>query len=40
MGMLEAIERIQLDTAGQLHVYHGATEDGIHGPWREFLEGE
>ena len=31
---------VQRDAASQLHVYYGVTEDGIHGPWREFLEGE
>ncbi|MEO0248778.1 MAG: RNA-binding domain-containing protein [candidate division WOR-3 bacterium] len=31
---------VQRDAEGRLHVYYGVTEDGIHGPWREFLEGE
>jgi hypothetical protein len=31
---------VQRDAAGRLHVYYGVTEDGIHGPWREFLDGE
>jgi len=31
---------VQRDSEGQLHVYYGVTEEGIHGPWREFLEGE
>jgi len=31
---------VQRDAEGQLHVYYGVTEEGIHGPWREFLEGE
>jgi len=31
---------VQRDAEGQLHVYYGETEEGIHGPWREFLEGE
>jgi len=31
---------VQRDAEDQLHVYYGVTEDGIHGPWREFLEGE
>jgi PHP family Zn ribbon phosphoesterase len=31
---------VQRDAAGQLHVYYGVTEEGLHGPWREFLEGE
>jgi hypothetical protein len=31
---------VQRDTAGQLHVYYGVTEDGIHNDWRNFLENE
>jgi PHP family Zn ribbon phosphoesterase len=31
---------VQRDAEGQLHVYYGVTEEGIHGQWREFLEGE
>ncbi|MFQ5811632.1 MAG: RNA-binding domain-containing protein [Anaerolineae bacterium] len=31
---------VQRDAEGQLHVYYGVTEDGLHGEWREFLEGE
>jgi len=31
---------VQRDAEGQLHVYYGVTEEGTHGPWREFLEGE
>jgi hypothetical protein len=31
---------VQRDGEGQLHVYYGVTEDGLHGEWREFLEGE
>ncbi len=31
---------VQRDAVGQLHVYYGVTEGGIHGPWREFWEGE
>jgi len=33
-------DSVQRDAEGQLHVYYGVTGDGIHGPWREFLEGE
>jgi len=33
-------DSVQRDAEGQLHVYYGVTEEGIHGPWREFLEGE
>jgi len=29
---------VQRDAAGNLHVYYGVTEDGIHGEWRRFLE--
>jgi hypothetical protein len=31
---------VQRDAENNLHVYYGVTEDGMHGPWREFLEGE
>jgi hypothetical protein len=31
---------VQRDSSGNLHVYYGVTEDGIHGEWRGFLEGE
>ena len=31
---------VQRDPQGQLHVYYGVTEEGIHGPWRQFLNGE
>jgi PHP family Zn ribbon phosphoesterase len=30
---------VKRDAEGRLHVYYGVTEEGIHGPWREFLEG-
>lgn len=30
----------QRDSKGNIHVYYGVTEDGIHGEWRYFLEGE
>ena len=29
---------VQRDSDGNLHVYYGVTEDGIHGEWRAFLE--
>jgi hypothetical protein len=29
---------VQRDRDGKLHVYYGVTEDGIHGPWRGFIE--
>jgi Schlafen, AlbA_2 len=31
---------VQRDSAGQIHVYYGVTEDGIHGPWKVLIEGE
>jgi len=31
---------VQRDAQGQLRVYYGVTEEGLHGEWREFLEGE
>ncbi|MBI5956342.1 MAG: ATP-binding protein, partial [Chloroflexi bacterium] len=31
---------VQRDREGKLHVYYGVTEEGIHGEWRVFLEGE
>jgi len=27
-------DSVQRDAEGQLHVYYGVTEEGIHGPWR------
>jgi hypothetical protein len=29
---------VQRDRDGALHVYYGVTDDGIHGPWRQFVE--
>jgi hypothetical protein len=29
---------VQRDRVGKLHVYYGVTEDGIHGPWRAFVD--
>jgi hypothetical protein len=29
---------VQRDRDGKLHVYYGVTEDGVHGPWRGFVE--
>jgi PHP family Zn ribbon phosphoesterase len=29
----------QRDPDGTLHVYYGVTDDGIHGPWRQLVEG-
>jgi hypothetical protein len=31
---------VQRDSAGELRVYYGVTEDGVHGAWRQFLAGE
>jgi hypothetical protein len=28
----------QRDPDGALHAYYGVTDDGIHGPWRQFVE--
>jgi len=30
----------QLDPEGKTHIYYGVTEEGFHGEWRRFLEGE
>jgi hypothetical protein len=30
----------QRDADGKLHVYYGVSEEGIHGTWRTFLEGD
>lgn len=29
---------VQRDPDGTTHVYYGVTDDGIHGPWRQFVE--
>jgi len=31
---------VQRDAEGNLHVYYGVTEDGIHGEWKKLVEGE
>ena len=31
---------VQQDTAGNLHVYYGVTEEGIEGEWARFVEGQ
>jgi hypothetical protein len=28
---------VQRDPDGALHIYYGVTDDGIHGPWRQFV---
>ena len=30
----------QRDPEGKVHIYYGVTEEGFHGEWRRFLEGE
>jgi len=30
----------QRESKGNVHIYYGVTEDGIHGEWRYFLEAE
>ena len=30
----------QRDPEGTIHIYYGVTEEGFHGEWRRFLEGE
>ncbi len=29
---------VQRDAKGVIHVYYGVTEDGMHGPWAQFIE--
>lgn len=31
---------VQRDNLGNLHIYYGVTEDGIHGPWKALIERE
>jgi len=31
---------VQRDPDGKIHIYYGVTEEGFHGEWRRFLEGE
>jgi hypothetical protein len=38
-GGVKRYNLVQRDSHGNLHVYYGVTEDGIHGPWRQFLSG-
>lgn len=46
VGILKASERagklrydvVQRDSNGELHVYYGVTDDGIHGVWRDLVE--
>lgn len=46
IGMIKRYKRagkwrydlMQRDSNGGFHVYYGVTEEGIHGPWREFVK--
>lgn len=46
VGLLKASERVgklrydlvQRDSNGELHVYYGVTDDGIHGAWKDLVE--
>lgn len=46
VGVLKASERagkvrydlVQRDSGGELHVYYGVTDDGIHGAWKDLVE--
>ena len=46
VGILKASERagkvrydlVQRDSSGELHVYYGVTDDGIHGVWKDLVE--
>lgn len=29
---------VQRDSQGRLHIYYGVAEDGMHGPWAQFIE--
>lgn len=48
VGLLKASERagklrydlVQRDSNGELHVYYGVTDDGIHGVWKDLVESE
>lgn len=31
---------VQRDSMGNLHIYYGVTDDGIHGPWKGLIERE
>ncbi len=45
IGLLKRLKRagkwrydlVQRDADGTIHVYYGVTDDGIHGPWRQFI---
>ncbi|MBI4673633.1 MAG: putative DNA binding domain-containing protein [Chloroflexi bacterium] len=46
VGLLKASARagklrydlVQRDSGGELHVYYGVTDDGIHGAWKDLIE--
>jgi PHP family Zn ribbon phosphoesterase len=46
VGLVRASERagklrydlVQRDSTGELHVYYGVTDDGIHGAWKDLVE--
>jgi hypothetical protein len=46
IGLLKRFKRagkwrfdlVQRDQDGTIHVYYGVTEDGVHGPWRQFVQ--
>lgn len=46
VGIVKASERagklrydlVQRDSSGDLHVYYGVTDDGIHGAWKDLVE--
>ncbi len=46
VGIIKASERagklrydlVQRDSEGELHVYYGVTDDGIHGVWKDLVE--
>jgi hypothetical protein len=37
-GVQQRYNLVQRDAAGNLHVYYGVTEDGVHGPWKVLVE--
>ncbi|MBU1878813.1 MAG: ATP-binding protein, partial [Chloroflexi bacterium] len=39
-GGMQRYNLVQRDAAGDMRVYYGVTEDGIHGPWKDLVEGQ
>jgi len=37
-GGVQRYNLVQRDAAGNLRVYYGVTEEGIHGPWKDLVE--